>query len=62
LDEEESKHASLAQQNTFGPTFFHSLLRLVKGTTKPNTYQRRVIYLFAVPILVFYGLGLKKGK
>jgi hypothetical protein len=42
LDEEKSKHAGLAQQNGFGPAFLHSLLRLVKGTTKPNTCQRRV--------------------
>jgi hypothetical protein len=25
----------------FGPTFVHSLLRLVTGTTKSNTSQRR---------------------
>jgi hypothetical protein len=42
LDKEKSKHASLAQQNDFGPQFLHSLLRLVKGTAKPNTCQRRV--------------------
>jgi hypothetical protein len=42
LDEEKSKHAGLAQQYGFGPAFLHSLLRLVKGTTKPNTCQRRV--------------------
>ncbi len=41
LDEEKSNHAGLAQQNGFGPAFFHILLRLVKGTTKPNTYQRK---------------------
>jgi hypothetical protein len=29
LDEEKSKHAGLAQKNDFGPTFFHSLLRLM---------------------------------
>jgi hypothetical protein len=33
-----SKHAGLAQQNGFGPAFLHSLLKLVKGTAKPNTY------------------------
>ncbi len=42
LDAKKSKHAGLAQQNGFGPIFLHSLLRLVKGTTKPSTYQRRV--------------------
>jgi hypothetical protein len=35
LDEEKSKHVSLAQQNGFGPAFLQSLL-LVKGTAKPN--------------------------
>jgi hypothetical protein len=29
----------LAQQNSFGPAFLHKmLLRLAKGTSKPNTY------------------------
>jgi hypothetical protein len=42
LDEEKSKHASLAYQNGFGPTFLPNFLRLVKVTTKPNTCQRRV--------------------
>jgi len=37
LDEENTKHASLAQQNGFGLEILHSLLRLVKGTAKPNT-------------------------
>jgi hypothetical protein len=32
LDEEKSKHASLAQQNGFVPAFWQSLLRLLKGT------------------------------
>jgi hypothetical protein len=40
LDEETSKHASLAQQNGFGPEFSHNLLMLVKGIAKPNTCQR----------------------
>jgi hypothetical protein len=40
LDAEKSKLAGLAQQ--IGPIFSHSLLRLVKGTTKPSTCQRRV--------------------
>jgi hypothetical protein len=37
LDEEESKHASLAWQNGFGPTFFHRMLRLSKGTAESNS-------------------------
>jgi hypothetical protein len=28
------KHAGLAQQNGFGPAFWHTMLRLVKGTAK----------------------------
>jgi hypothetical protein len=32
------KHASLAQQNSFGPEFFQGMLRLVKGTAKPSTH------------------------
>jgi hypothetical protein len=44
---EKSKHAGLGKQNgfgaAFGAAFLHSLLRLVKGTAKPNnTCQRRV--------------------
>jgi hypothetical protein len=42
LDKEKSKHADLTQQNDFGPAFLHSLLRLVTGTAKPDTCQRRV--------------------
>jgi hypothetical protein len=38
LDEEKSKHASLAQQNGFGPAFLHRMLRLAKGTAEPSTY------------------------
>jgi hypothetical protein len=37
LDEEKSKHAGLAQQNGFGPAFWHNLLRLEKSTAKLNT-------------------------
>ncbi len=37
FDEEKSKHAGLGQQDGFGPAFLHSLLRLAKGTAKPNT-------------------------
>jgi hypothetical protein len=33
---EKSKHAGLGKQNGFGAAFLHSLLRLVKGTAKPN--------------------------
>jgi hypothetical protein len=36
MDEEMSKHVSLAQQNSFGPAFFHEILRLLKGTAKPD--------------------------
>jgi hypothetical protein len=42
LDEAKSKHAALAQQNGFGPSFLHIFLRLVNVTAKPNTWQRRV--------------------
>ncbi len=35
-------NASLAYQNGFAPPLLHSLLRLVKGTVKPYTCQRRV--------------------
>jgi len=35
--EDKSKHASLAQQNGFGPAFSHRMLRLGKGITEPNT-------------------------
>jgi hypothetical protein len=33
LDEEKSKHA---QQNNFGPAFFHGMLIMVNGTVQPN--------------------------
>jgi hypothetical protein len=33
-----SKIVNLVQQNDFGPTFLHRMLRLVKVITKPNTY------------------------
>jgi hypothetical protein len=36
LEEEKSKHVGLAQQNGFGPAFFHRL-RLVKGIAEHNT-------------------------
>jgi hypothetical protein len=37
LDEEKSKHAGLAQQNVFDPTFLHRTLRLAKkAQQKPN--------------------------
>jgi len=38
LDEEKSKHASLAQQNGFGPAFLPRMLRLAKDTAEPSTY------------------------
>jgi hypothetical protein len=34
LEEEKLKHAALAQQNGFGPAFFHGMLRLVKGNSR----------------------------
>jgi hypothetical protein len=37
LDEEKSKHASLAQQIVFDPALLHMGLRLAKGTAKPIT-------------------------
>jgi hypothetical protein len=41
LDEEKSKHAILAQQNGFGSTFLHYLVRLVKGTANPNHLPKK---------------------
>ncbi len=41
LDEEESKHAGLAEQNGFGGVNLHHFLRLVKGTEKLCTCQIR---------------------
>jgi len=31
------KHVGFAQQNSYHATFFHMMLKLVKGTTKPST-------------------------
>jgi hypothetical protein len=36
LGQGKSKHPGLAQQNGFDPAFLHMMLRLVKGTAKPN--------------------------
>jgi hypothetical protein len=33
----QNTHCGLAQQNGFGPAFFHRMLRLVKGMAEPNT-------------------------
>jgi hypothetical protein len=42
LEEKNSKHAGLAQQNGFGPAFLHTWLRLVyKGIANPNTYLNK---------------------
>jgi hypothetical protein len=41
LDEQESKHAGLAEQNGFGGVNLHHFLRLVKGTEKLCTCQIR---------------------
>ncbi len=38
--EEMSKLAGWTQQNGFGPAFLHRVLRLAKGTAKPNTSCR----------------------
>jgi hypothetical protein len=38
LDQEKSKCVGLVQQNGFGPTFLHILLKLVQGITKFNSY------------------------
>jgi hypothetical protein len=35
-----AKHVGFAQQNGFHPTFFHMMLKLVKGTTKPNAINQ----------------------
>jgi hypothetical protein len=43
LNEEKSKHASLAQQNGFGPAFLHTLLKLVKGIAKLNTLREKSV-------------------
>jgi hypothetical protein len=37
-----SNQAGWAQQNGFGLAFLYSLLRLITGTSKPNTCQNRV--------------------
>jgi hypothetical protein len=36
LDSEKLKHTIFAQQNGFGPTLFHKMLSLVKGTVQCN--------------------------
>ncbi len=37
LDEEASKYAGLAPKTGYGPTYFHVMVRLVKGIEKPDT-------------------------
>jgi hypothetical protein len=39
---ESQKTLVWVKKKWFGPTFLYSLLRLVKGTAKPNTCQRTV--------------------
>jgi len=39
VDEEKSKHVDLGQQNGFGPTFLHRMLRLAKCTAKTKDQQ-----------------------
>jgi hypothetical protein len=36
LDQEKAKYAGLAQQNGYGPAFFHRMLRLAKRTANPT--------------------------
>ncbi len=43
LDQEKWKRAILVQQNGFGPAFLHHLLRLGKGTAKPNTCPEKSV-------------------
>jgi hypothetical protein len=60
LDEEKSKHASLFQQNGFGPTFLHTVLRLIKGiqqslTPTPeecNEYDLTTVPVFYLSIIM----------
>jgi hypothetical protein len=42
ITEEKSKYAILGLQNGLGPAYMLSLPRLVEGTAKPNTCQRKV--------------------
>jgi hypothetical protein len=39
LDSEKLKHTIFAQQNGFGPTLFHKMLSLVRGTVQPNKFD-----------------------
>jgi hypothetical protein len=34
MDDKKSKYASLVQQNVFGPTLLHKMMKLAKGTNK----------------------------
>jgi hypothetical protein len=38
LDEKNSKHINLIQQNNFNPTFLRRMLKLAKGTTKHSPF------------------------
>jgi hypothetical protein len=40
LDEDKFKHASLVQENGFGSAYLPSLLRVVKGTSRVNTWRK----------------------
>jgi hypothetical protein len=42
----QSKHTGLAQQNDFGTAFLHMMMRLTKGTTKPNTCSLVVVVVW----------------
>jgi hypothetical protein len=51
----------LVQQNGYGPTFLHNLLKLIKGTIVigPSVLVSLVSHLFAITILVVWE-GLEK--
>jgi hypothetical protein len=73
LDEQKSNDASLALQHmVHGPAFLHRMLKLVKGTSKPNIccdlpysliHQGGLLlvvsHLFAVPLSFMGGVGKK---
>jgi hypothetical protein len=54
LDEKKSKRVSLVQQNGFGPTFSHILLKLIQGITKltPTRENCNKYDLIVIPCLV----------
>jgi hypothetical protein len=42
LHEKKINHVDLVKQNGYEPKFLHNLLKLIKGTTNLNTYQKIV--------------------